>query len=303
MMASLFYLITIFFSVLPFSTANVKLACKTTRFPQICEESISNHLPPKPPTPIDIIKTAISVSANRLHTARKMVGYIKHSSTGNLTRSTAVDICVQTLDYATYRTDSTADALPRGEIKDARAWFTAALAYQYDCWSILTQINDTKLINNTISVLYSLVMLTSNGLSMIWSLDNFGSDLNKWTVPKTERNGFWEKRKSGGETRLSFGGVPRNLKISVTVCKNRSCDYRTVQAAVNAAPTVKKERKEKFVIYIKAGSYKERIRVPFDRKNVVFLGDGIGKTVITGSAYSGQAGITTYESATVGMCC
>ena len=97
------------------------------------------------------------------------------------------------------------------------------------------------------------------------------------------------------------GGVPLNLTPDVTVCKNGGdgC-YKTVQEAVNAAPD-NGNRTKRFVIHIKEGVYQETVRVPLAKRNVVFLGDGIGKTVITGDANVGQQGMTTYNSATVGM--
>lgn len=281
--------------LIPSDGGDVNLACKATRFPETCQKAFSTR-PPKSPSPVDIIGAAISVSADNLQTAKKMVASIKDSSEGNLNRSSAAEICSQVLDFSNYRTQSTVEAVTRGKIKDARAWFSAALAYQYECSNTLKYVNNTKLVGDTMSFLDTLLEMTSNGLSLIWSLDNFGPEVGKWTVPKTERDGFWEK--AGGDEKLSFDGrVPRGLKVSVTVCKE-GCDYSTVQAAVNAAPV---NKDEKFVVYIKAGSYVEKVRVPFDRKNVVFLGDGIGKTVISGDAFSGQPGITTYESATVGM--
>lgn len=315
-MASLLSLFIFLFSISSISTSTglnvattavpvIKRACKATRFPDVCEKSLSRT---KASTPIDVIEAAITVSRNNLQTAKKMVASIKDSSAGNLNRTTAADICIQVLDNANFRTDSTSDAMKRGSINDARAWLSAALGYQYDCLNNLQKVNDTKLVIDTISYLDSLIVLTSNGLSMIWSFDNFGPDFNKWTVPKTERDGFWKKTGPGAEAKLtSAGGVPRNLKISATVCK-AGCDYNTVQAAVNAAPAAvsaapaaeNKNANEKFVIHIKAGTYVEKVRVPLDKRNVVFLGDGMGKTIISGSAYNGQPGITTTESATIG---
>lgn len=70
---------------------------------------------------------------------------------------------------------------------------------------------------------------------------------------------------------------------------------------MDAAPSNETERK--FVIRIKEGVYNETVRVPLEKKNVVFLGDGMGKTVITGSLNVGQPGMTTYDSATVGKSC
>ncbi|KAJ8551559.1 hypothetical protein K7X08_021574 [Anisodus acutangulus] len=73
-----------------------------------------------------------------------------------------------------------------------------------------------------------------------------------------------------------------------------------VQEAVNATPG--NFGPGKFVIWIKTGLYDEIVRVPLEKINVVFVGDGMGKTVITGSLSVGlMPGMTTYESATVGV--
>uniref|UniRef100_A0A2N9G6X7 Pectinesterase catalytic domain-containing protein n=1 Tax=Fagus sylvatica TaxID=28930 RepID=A0A2N9G6X7_FAGSY len=58
---------------------------------------------------------------------------------------------------------------------------------------------------------------------------------------------------------------------------------------------------KRFVISIKEGVYEETVRIPLEKKNVVFLGDGMGKTVITGSLNVGQPGISTYNTATVAV--
>lgn len=63
----------------------------------------------------------------------------------------------------------------------------------------------------------------------------------------------------------------------VTVSKDESS--MSIQQAVNSAPD-KSERR--FVIHIKAGVYKEIVRVPPSKTNLMFVGDGMGKTVITG---------------------
>ncbi|KAM1123672.1 hypothetical protein ACFX1X_005138 [Malus domestica] len=63
--------------------------------------------------------------------------------------------------------------------------------------------------------------------------------------------------------------------------KENSCDYQTVQEVVNPVPD--DARDKRFVIRIKAGVYEETIGVPLEKRNVVFLGDGIGKIVITAS--------------------
>ncbi|XVF14920.1 hypothetical protein REPUB_Repub09cG0102600 [Reevesia pubescens] len=283
------------------SSSQIHLACQSTRFPQPCETSISQSSPPPNPTSLQIVQSAISVSSQNLKTGQSMVKSILDSSKGNLNRTNAANICQEILSYSDYRIKSANDALSRGKLKDARAWMSAALCYQYDCWSALKYVNDTKLVDQTMAFLDSLTQHSSNALSMMSAYDNYGDNIATWAPPKTERDGFYEKG-SGGGTELGFnGGFPSNLKVDVTVCKDGSggC-YKTVQEAVNAAPD-NADTRRRFVIQIKEGVYEETVRVPFEKKNVVFLGDGMGKTIITGALNVGQPGITTYSTATVGV--
>lgn len=176
---------------------------------------------------------------------------------------------------------------------------SAALLYQYDCWSALKYANDTQMVNKTMSFLDSLQGLSSNALSMLASYDHFGDEIRSWRPPKTERDGFWEPIGSARASQTgSRGGVPTNLPADATVCKTGSGCYKTVQEAVDAAPA--KSGGRKFVIRILEGVYEETVRVALEKRNVVFLGDGMGKTVITGSKNVGQPGISTINTATVG---
>lgn len=147
-----------------------------------------------------------------------------------------------------------------------------------------------------IAFIDNLAMLTSNALSMLRSYDLFGNSTGSWHPPRTERDGFWEPKSHDVSGLQTVRPSALSLKPDVTVCC-KGCTYATVQGAVNAAPVNSTER---FVIHIKEGVYKERVRISQKRKNVVFVGDGMGKTVITGSMHVGHEGITTYNSATVG---
>ena len=178
---------------------------------------------------------------------------------------------------------------------------SASLLHHTDCGSALKNINDTKLATETLSLVNSLINITSNAVSLLFSYEHFGNNTASWIPPRTERDGFWGAVEKSGSGIAGFkGGVPANLKVDVTVSKDGSSgSYKTVQDAVNAAPNNTADGK-RFVIRIKAGVYDEIVRIPLEKKNVVFLGDGIGKTVITGSLNVGQPGISTSSSATVG---
>ncbi|CAN1167927.1 Coiled-coil domain-containing protein SCD2 [Linum perenne] len=62
-----------------------------------------------------------------------MVKSILDSSAGNINRTTAAKNCIEALADSMYQTQSTVAAVEALRIKDARAWMSAALLYQYDC--------------------------------------------------------------------------------------------------------------------------------------------------------------------------
>jgi len=88
-----------------------------------------------------------------------------------------------------------------------------------------------------------------------------------------------------------------SLTPDVVVAADGSGNYKTVSAAVAAAPKYSSKR---YIIRIKAGVYRENVEVTKEKSNIMFLGDGRKTTIITGSR-NVIGGSTTYHSATVGM--
>uniref|UniRef100_A0ACD5UWC0 Uncharacterized protein n=1 Tax=Avena sativa TaxID=4498 RepID=A0ACD5UWC0_AVESA len=99
-----------------------------------------------------------------------------------------------------------------------------------------------------------------------------------------------------GDRRL-LQAAASGINANAVVAKDGSGAYTTVSAAVAAAPTNSKSR---YVIYIKAGAYMENVEVGKNQKNLMFIGDGIGKTVIKASR-NVVDGSTTFHSATVAV--
>ncbi|KAK9134591.1 hypothetical protein Syun_013921 [Stephania yunnanensis] len=281
------------------STQLIQSACNATRFPTTCASALTQYTT-NLSSPLEILTAVISLSSRILQAAQIKAWKILQSSLENQNRSSAARICLEVLQNANRRQSAAEDALSRRRIKDARAWLSASLAYQYDCWSALKYVNDSQLVNETMSFMAdSLMLLTSNALSMAESYDLFGDNVGLWRPPLTERDGFWEDSTNNGDGGGGGGGgVAADMAVNVTVSKG-GCGgcYKTVQEAVEAAPDNGVGR---FVVRIEEGVYEEIVRVPFEKKNVVFLGDGMGKTVITGSLKVGP-GLTTYNTSTVGV--
>ncbi|XP_074265137.1 putative pectinesterase/pectinesterase inhibitor 51 [Silene latifolia] len=191
------------------------------------------------------------------------------------------------------------NAIHKRAWRHARAYGSSLLSYQNDCVSKLQYVNNenTTDVQSTISFFYTtLIISTSNILSMLWALDAFGPDPVGWVQPQTERVHMWDPVVKPLHLQPVFDFADHTP--DVTVCQDAAGCFKTVQEAVDAA-VAKLKGQNRFVIKIKAGVYEETVKVPFDKTNLMFIGDGIGKTIITSNF--NLEGFTVFESATVSV--
>ncbi|WMV45163.1 hypothetical protein MTR67_038548 [Solanum verrucosum] len=84
---------------------------------------------------------------------------------------------------------------------------------------------------------------------------------------------------------------------NVIVAKDASGNYNTIMAALSACPN---NSIAQYYILIKQGIYEEYVQIDSWKTNIVFIGEGMDKTIISGNkSYGG--GIGTYYTATVGV--
>jgi pectinesterase len=86
---------------------------------------------------------------------------------------------------------------------------------------------------------------------------------------------------------------------TVTVGLYGTDNFTSISDAVAFAPNNSKPEDGYFVIYATEGYYEEYVVVPKHKKNIMLLGDGINRTVITGN-HSVIDGWTTFNSSTFG---
>ncbi|THG06442.1 hypothetical protein TEA_008018 [Camellia sinensis var. sinensis] len=90
---------------------------------------------------------------------------------------------------------------------------------------------------------------------------------------------------------------PNGMHVDAVVALDGSGHYRSIIQAVNEAPNYSNRR---YIIYIKKGVYRENIDMKKKKTNIMFVGDGIGATVVTGDRNFRQ-GWTTFRTATVAV--
>lgn len=99
--------------------------------------------------------------------------------------------------------------------------------------------------------------------------------------------------------RSLLGAPPGKFTPNAVVALDGTGKYKTIGAAIAAAPI---NSTKLFIIQVKAGVYKEVVKVPGGANNVVLIGEGPTKTVISGSQ-SFVSGIPTFQTATLGKLC
>ncbi|GJM92378.1 hypothetical protein PR202_ga08849 [Eleusine coracana subsp. coracana] len=169
------------------------------------------------------------------------------------------------------------------------------MLHLYDCWSAYKYVNSSRAVADAMAYLNDAVSVGSNYISMLAAQQRYGDDTSRWAPPQTERDGYWPPAAEAGDEDAL--GVPRGLPVNATVCgAGGGCDYKTVGEAVAAAPDFGEGA---FVVHVKEGVYKETVSVAWEKTNVVLVGDGMGKTVITGDLNADTPGVSTFNTATV----
>lgn len=76
---------------------------------------------------------------------------------------------------------------------------------------------------------------------------------------------------------LTLSGTAQ-AKYDFVVAKDGSGNFKTVQDAINAVPDFRKNRT---TIFIKNGTYKEKLILPASKQSVTFIGEDVKKTILT----------------------
>lgn len=89
-------------------------------------------------------------------------------------------------------------------------------------------------------------------------------------------------------------------KADYVVAQDGSGNYKTINEVVAAIARSGHNRPERVVVHVKSGVYKEKVEIGRDMKNIMFVGDGMDRTIVSGNR-NVQDGSSTFNSATFGI--
>ncbi|KAI4301745.1 hypothetical protein L6164_034992 [Bauhinia variegata] len=285
--------------------ALIAQACMDVENQNSCLNNIQNELHKiGPPSPTSVVTAALRTT---LGEARNAIENITKFTTFSVSyrEQVAIEDCKELLDFSVNELAWSLAEMKRirGGDNNAQyegnleAWLSAALSNQDTCLEGF-EGTDRRLESYISGSLTQVTQLISNVLALYTQLHNlpFRPPRNTSLITNEESSEFPEWV-TDGDQELLKSGTQGPMHANAVVALDGSGHYRTINEAVNAAPSHSTRR---YVIYIKQGLYKENIDMKRKKTNIVFIGDGIGKTIIQSNRNFMQ-GWTTFRTATLAV--
>ncbi|KAH6773329.1 pectin methylesterase 3 [Perilla frutescens var. frutescens] len=291
--------------------AIARSSCSITLHPELCYSAIAESLDgsKKVNSVKDVIILSLNVTIGAVQRNYVSIEKLLAASKSNLTEreKTALNDCLETFDETLDELHTAVKDLDEYPFKksieehadDLKTLLSSTITNQETCLDGFSYSKPDKHIREVFvggSVL-RVEKLCSNSLAMLTNMTKKDiEDQKKLNGGRklAAAEGGWPEWLSAGDRRLLQSST---VTPNVVVAADGSGNYKTVAAAVAAAPEKSSKR---YVIRIKAGVYRENVEVPKKKTNIMFIGDGRTTTIITGSK-NVQDGSTTFNSATVAV--
>ncbi|KAJ8750993.1 hypothetical protein K2173_016174 [Erythroxylum novogranatense] len=302
-------------SLLNSSSQVISALCNVTRYQELCYSSMSSALELEATSSNDTngkepglgelflisLKIALNESSKLSNLPTKIMSSEDYfSEISDTLVQSALNACEKLFMDATDRIKDSISAMEVGQgdnnmvlitssIIDIRTWLSTAITDHETCIDGVQETGRQSITDEMTEAVAISTKYTSNSLAIfsnVWAIVN---DVNIRFHRKllTSVAGFprWVERRLLRE---------ENLKPNVTVAKDGSGDFKTINEALKLIPRMSSSR---FVIYVKEGVYVENVTIDVYGWNVMMYGDGMDKTIVSGSKNMAD-GVTTYYSAT-----
>ncbi|MCL7024185.1 hypothetical protein MKW94_027498 [Papaver nudicaule] len=250
------------------------------------------------PSASEFLQIFLEKSVSRISNTMEVVnGFNRFSN--DLKEQGALRSCIELMDSSIDRVNDSVEALKKytrsnhKSLDDAHTWLSAVLTNHVTCLDELNEFGysirvpiEMEMKDLIDRARVSLAMITEISLS-----SSSNEETTSWLASKTLKLPSWVTMRD----RKLLETLPNAVTADVVVAKDGSGKFTSVQQAVTAAPDKSKTR---YVIHIKKGVYEEKVEIGKKKKNLMFVGDGMDATVITGSL-NYVDGTSTFNSATV----
>lgn len=230
----------------------------------------------------DSLKGCLQVALDHAMAVRANIYSLGNICRDEMEKAAWVD-CLELHDSIVTILNQTLDYTRKPSASDVQTWLSTALTNLETCKEGFVDLKKADN-SNVMPLIFKNNLGVLIGNCLAENKENYDSE--KRSFPPICLSS--EDRKL---LRYYSGVVP-----DIVVAQNGSGKYKTVGEALAMAAS-KRRGNKRFVIYVMAGVYVENVNITSSR--IMLVGDGIGKTIITGNNSVG-GGFTTFKTPTVG---
>nr|QIR83191.1 pectin methylesterase 33 [Cunninghamia lanceolata] len=275
----------------------IESVCSPTLYPESCRVTLSSYLTSSSngvtlQNKQQVLHIAAMVAMKEANRA-----FVQASAFFNQTHyQIAVGDCVELIDITKDQLSSSLsllqqDGMNAREHSEVRALLSAAITNMETCHDGILEKSDGKSEAGLLSSVERVKVFASNCLAILVNTKSNWAD--KLALPSTPiKEGFpwWV---SAADRRILQTSA-NDINADVVVAADGSGNFKTITEAINKAPEKSSKR---HVIKVKKGTYKEYVEVGKTKTNILLIGEGMKRTIVTGSR-NVVDGSTTFKSAT-----
>ncbi|KAK4423418.1 putative pectinesterase/pectinesterase inhibitor 6 [Sesamum alatum] len=262
--------------------------CTQTPYPDLCNSLITTTQTTLEQNQFNLLEISLRETLVQAQNAHNLISDMDLTSFDELGKSAWAD-CLELYEDTIYQLNRSSG--PKTDAVDAQTWLSAAIANEQTCKNGFLDLKLSSQLKSFNSMLSDddFPKFLRNSLAI-----NKAVSVRNRRLLSDER--YFPEWVSAGDRKILVETSGGSIKADIVVAGDGSGDYRTITEAL-AAAAKRRNGTKRFVIYVKRGVYKENIEVKKSMKNLMFVGDGIDGTIVTGSK-NVQDGSTTFRSAT-----
>ncbi|KAM0001630.1 putative pectinesterase [Helianthus debilis subsp. tardiflorus] len=276
----------------PRPTQAMSRVCGQTRYKDLCLTSLLNFPGSLSASDKDMVHISVNMTLQHVGRALYTSAEISNLEMDTHVRS-AYEDCLELLeDSVDQLTQSLQSVQGGGSSEDVMTWLSAALTNQDTCAEGLSEVENGYVKQQMDEKLKDLSELVSNCLAIYAAA---GDDFKGVPIQHRRRRLMSFPKWLSREERRLLQAPVAGIQADIVVSSDGSGTCKTIAEAIKKAPENSGRR---IIIYVKAGRYEEdNLKVGRKKTNLMFVGDGKGKTVITGGINRVVDNVTTFHTA------
>ncbi|PON78279.1 Pectinesterase inhibitor domain containing protein [Trema orientale] len=266
-------------------SASLNALCSVTQYPTSCLSSLKSSNTSDPEI---LFKLSLHVAIEELS---RLAKYPKEliAQVNDTRVAKALNVCTEVLDDAVDRLNDSVSSMEVGKeekilssskIDDIKTWLSATITDQETCLDALDELRLNSTLTPTLKTqMQNSTEFASNSLAIVAKILSVLAKLNVPIHRRLLGQDEFPDWVSAGDRRL-LQDKEHNSTAQITVAQDGTGDYKTIGEAVAVVP---KKSPNRFVIRVKQGTYVENVIMDKNKWNVMMIGDGKTKTIVSGS--------------------